>query len=293
MANLFKTFNNLRLHFLGNPLTRNNVTAGMVRFARYQLAFRLAGAPIVYQWIGNSRLIIGKGMRGVTGDAYMFLDEPRDMLFCAHLLRPGDTFLDVGSNVGSYSVIASKICGAKSIAIEPIAKTVEQLRDNVRLNDIEGLVTVLQLGVSDHEGILRFTASENALNRVARADDKDVTEISVRRLDDIMAAEPDPIFIKVDVENHERQVVSGAQQLLSRPGVKAITLETAEEVRTPEFVGMMRAFGFDAFDYDPKKRELTRTGKPDLHNTLFLRDVEFVQERLRAAKPLLVAGALY
>ena len=52
----------------------------------------------------------------------------------------------------------------------------------------------------------------------------------------------------------------------------------------------MRNFGFEAYDYDPATRELTRTGEPDRHNTLFLKDVKFIAARLKEARPIEVAG---
>jgi FkbM family methyltransferase len=284
MKNVPKTVAGLAHHFRKNPLTRDQLLASFVRFARYQLAWRLSREPTVHPWIGSSRLIIGAGMRGVTGDAYMFLDEPRDMLFCAHLLRPGDLFFDVGANVGSYSVIAAKVCGARAVAFEPASETIEQLLDNLRLNGIEELVRVEQCAISNHEGTVRFTSGEDALNRVSESG----TEVRCRTLDSF--ADEAPLFVKVDVEGHEREVVEGAEKLFSSSMTRAVTLETPIEYRNAAFVDAMRNFGFDAYDYDPSSRELTRTGVADRHNTLFVKDVEFVADRLRSAAAVQIAG---
>jgi FkbM family methyltransferase len=287
MKNLPKVFAGLHRHFRMNPLTRDHVIAGFARFARFQLAWRLSGEATVHPWIGSSRLIVGAGMRGVTGDAYMFLDEPRDMLFCAHLLRPGDLFFDVGANVGSYSVIAAKVCGARVVAFEPAAETISQLLDNLRLNGIEDMVRIEQCAASNHEGTVRFTAGENALNRVSDAG----TEVQCRTLDSY--ADEGPLFVKVDVEGHEREVVEGAHKLFSNKKLKAVTLETPIEYRNAAFVDSMREFGFEAYDYDPVTRELTKTGRPDRHNTLFIKDPKFVARRLKEAPKIEIAGRTF
>ena len=284
MKNIPKVAKNLHHHFRSNPLTRDHIAAAFIRFFRYQMAWRLSGEPTVHPWIGGSRLIIGAGMRGVTGDAYMLLDEPRDMLFCAHLLRPGDLFFDVGANVGSYSVIAAKVCGARAVAFEPAPETISQLLDNLRLNGIEDLVRIEQCAASNHQGTVRFTAGENALNRVSESG----TEVQCRTLDSF--ADETPLFVKVDVEGHEREVVEGAQKMFAKKGLKAVTLETPIEYRNAAFVDSMRQFGFEAYDYDPASRELTKTGLPDRHNTLFIKDVKFVAKRLKEGPKIEIAG---
>ena len=69
-----------------------------------------------------------------------------------------------------------------------------------------------------------------------------------------------------------------------------MTLETPIEYRNAAFVDAMREFGFDAYDYDPATRELTKTGLPDRHNTLFIKDVDFVAKRLKEGPVFEVAG---
>ena len=59
-------------------------------------------------------------MTGATGNIYTGLHEFEDMMFLLHLLRPGDIFVDAGANIGSYTVLASAVVGAKSISFEPV-----------------------------------------------------------------------------------------------------------------------------------------------------------------------------
>ena len=73
-------------------------------------------------------------MTGATGNIYAGLHEFNDMAFCLHLLRSGDLFVDVGANIGSYTVLASKVAGANSITLEPVPQTFERLKRNVNIN---------------------------------------------------------------------------------------------------------------------------------------------------------------
>jgi hypothetical protein len=98
---LMQTARFIRRH----PLTRNAPVAAIVRFAGWQVASRMR-TEIVVDWIGGAKLAVRRGMTGATGNIYCGLHEFAEMGFLLHLLRPGDVFVDVGANVGSYTVLA-------------------------------------------------------------------------------------------------------------------------------------------------------------------------------------------
>lgn len=286
---ILATVTGLRRHFAGHPLTRDQVGRSLLRFARYQIAWRLARAPSLIEWIGGVRLIVGPGMRGVTGEAYLGLNEFADMLFCAHLLRPGDLFLDVGANLGTYSLVAAKVAGANAIAVEPIAATVVQLRDHLRLNDVEALVEVASVGISDSPGELWFTNDADALNRVTDAAHPGAVRVPVTTLD-MLVGERAPFCLKIDVELHEAAVLAGAATVLSKPTLQAVLIEIAPENRTEAIRAAFTRAGMVAHAYDPATRTLTRTDAFAGHNTLFVRDAAVVQARLRDAAPVQVGA---
>lgn len=286
---ILTTLSGLRRHFAGHPLTRDQVGRSMLRFARYQAAWRLAGAPTLIEWVGGIRLIVGPGMRGVTGEAYLGLNEFADMLFCAHLLRPGDLFVDVGANLGTYSLVAAKVAGAHAVAVEPIAATVLQLRDHLRLNDVDALVEVAAVGISDRPGELWFTNDADALNRVADANHPGAVRVPVTTLD-ALVGDREPFCIKIDVELHEAAVLAGARAVLARPSLQAVLIETAPENRNDAIRAAFNHAGMVAHAYDPHTRTLTRTDAFAPHNTLFVRDAAVVQARLRDATPVRVAS---
>lgn len=277
-----KTLLDLRKHLSLHPLTRNSVSRSMLRFVRYQLAWRATGAPTLVDWVGGTRLIVGAGMRGVTGEVYLGVNEFEDVLLVAHLLRPGDLFVDVGANVGSYTLIAAKVGGANTVTIEPIPATVEQLIDHLRLNRIEERVEIVSCGVSAEPGELWFTSGEDALNRVTATPDARSMRVPVRTLDDVLSGKA-PLCLKIDVEEHESAVVAGAQLVLANPALKVVLIETGVANRNEAFLKSFTDHGFAPHRYDPATRELKLTGTIAGHNTLFVRDPAFVQARLRDA----------
>jgi len=62
--------------------------------------------PIALPFVGGSVLLAIRGMTGASGNWYCGLAEFEDMALVLHALRPGELFVDIGANVGAYSVLA-------------------------------------------------------------------------------------------------------------------------------------------------------------------------------------------
>ncbi|MBX3426175.1 MAG: hypothetical protein KF688_10885 [Pirellulales bacterium] len=133
--------------FIANhPLGRLHRRASISRWARWQLGSRLLKHPVEYPFVNDSRLVVERSMQGATGNIYVGLHEFVEMSFVLHLLRPGDLLLDLGANVGVYTILASAVCGARSLACEPAPTTYQRLVRNIRAN-----------AVDSEESLLRFT----------------------------------------------------------------------------------------------------------------------------------------
>jgi FkbM family methyltransferase len=76
----------------------------------------------------------------------------------ASILRPGDAFVDVGSNLGAYALWAGRCVGSSGrvLAIEPDTHNHELLTENVRLNGYESRIQVLHCGISDRRQTRRL-----------------------------------------------------------------------------------------------------------------------------------------
>jgi hypothetical protein len=101
-----------------HPLTCQLKLRSFARILKWQVACRLR-REIIIPWISGTKLVASRGMTGATGNIYGGLHEFADMLFVLHFLRQGDLFLDVGANIGSSTVLASGVRGARTWAFEP------------------------------------------------------------------------------------------------------------------------------------------------------------------------------
>ena len=149
-----------------SPLNRDRKIRAIARFVRWQVASRLAPGSIVVPWVGKTSFLASPGETGVTLNIYCGLHEFEDMAFVLHFVREGDLFLDVGSNVGAYSILACGACGSRGIAFEPVPETFRRLQANLRMNDLADRVEARNQGVGDAPATLRFSAGENCTNHV-------------------------------------------------------------------------------------------------------------------------------
>jgi FkbM family methyltransferase len=238
-------------------------------------------------------------MTGATGNIYTGLHEFEDMALTLHLLREGDLFIDVGANVGSYTVLAGAVAGAKVIAVEPIPDTFTSLLTNLRLNNLDGLVTPLNVGLGDRKGRIRFTADLDCVNRALapnEAYDGRSIDVEILPLDTLTAAR-DPALIKIDVEGFEGEVLAGADNTLRKSSLLAVIMEVSASplqfgADTPAAHRTMLGFGFVPSRYDPFRRTLSEAPgvNHDQNNTLYVRNVPVVAERLRSAPSRRVFG---
>ncbi|MEM1054540.1 MAG: FkbM family methyltransferase [Bacteroidota bacterium] len=137
------------------------------------------------------------------------------------LLRLGDTFVDVGANHGSFSIVASRIVGARGrvVAVEPQARLARLTERSLAETAPETEANVLNLALGDAPGTLRLHvppgSSGSATLLDAVPDDSwETTEVPVQRLDDVLdaAALPGRVVLKVDVEGAEAAFLRGARE---------------------------------------------------------------------------------
>jgi FkbM family methyltransferase len=282
-ANTIKAVNELARFFSNHPLTRDAQLKAWTRFASWQLRSRIHD-EILFQWIGGQRLAVRRGMSGATGNIYVGLHEFTDMMLPLHFLREGDLFLDIGANVGSYTVLASGVCRAKTWAFEPDPNTLQYLKRNVTVNNLSALVRVSECALGAYHGEVPFTVGLDTVNRIAVTNDMNVQMVRQERLDTVIDSSQ-PIMIKVDVEGAEGRVLQGAAAVLASPCLKVIELETA----TSEVAVMLDSNRFERAYYNPFNRKLHREPiELRSSNFLFVRDWRFVAKRLATAESIKV-----
>lgn len=278
--------------FAAHPITRDGQLGAWFRFAAWHVKSRLT-PEVVVPWIGGQRLIMRRGMTGATGNLYYGLHEFTSMGLVLHFLREGDLFLDAGANVGTYTVLASGVCRARTLAVEADADSARDLARNVEINGLQELVTIEVLALGPSDGEVMFTTGLGALNRVVSERREGLRIIPQKTLDHVMV-DVQPAMLKLDVEAYEDPVLQGSSEVLKNPSLKVVILETTTAWSRKLFADL----GFERAFYDPFTRVLQREpnklafsdGKWIHSNEFFVRDWRFVEDRLKTAKPVTVLG---
>lgn len=181
-------------------------------------------------------LMLQTGGRGLSctlpgGETVRALPEHRDLswnrqeyLAFKHAVSPGMVALDVGANVGAYSMLLGQWVGStgRVFAFEPAPRPFDGLVRHIHLNDLDAVVRPLEAAVGEREEQADFLIVETAgESRLAAPGDRHAARLTVPvvTIDGFCARERiDPDFMKIDVEGWELAVLRGARETIRRRG---------------------------------------------------------------------------
>lgn len=202
----------------GHPANAGHRFPALLRAARYQGAARLLGRRCVARLGERSRLWVDPHRTAASMVLYANPPDLPEMLAWRRALRDGGLFVDVGANVGTYTIWAAEQ-GAEVIALEPAADTFGLLEENIALNGYR--VTAVRAAAGDHCGSARFTAGLDAGNSLA-ANGPVLTDLVTI---DSLIGDRHVTGMKVDVEGFEIDVLRGAARALAERRIGLIQLE--------------------------------------------------------------------
>lgn len=216
-------------------------------------------------------------LRVVIGGGY----EPQLAGLCLRYLDPDRDVVDVGANVGFYTVMfARSIAHARVLSIEPTKNAIRRLRRNIEMNGVADKVEIYEGVASNIEGLaeIKTVAGKEEYSSLGAMDypsiaNEDwtleaVTGATLDRLAEDMALNPG--FLKIDVEGAEYQVLQGAERILrdSRPIILAElsdSLLRGSGSSAQDLLEFITAHGYDVFD---PARPLGRPGEGGSGNIL-------------------------
>ena len=190
-------------------------------------------------------------------------------------LSPGDIFLDVGANIGIYSIYAAHLVGDRGrvYAVEPHTVNFAALLQNIQLNGLLNVCIPMSSALSDEPAYLPFYyasltpgSSMSQLGQSMRGDETDLsrrvvetksaTSLDLLVHDQVIEA---PTHIKIDVDGTEAMVVRGMGRLLSSAdGPRTVQVEVQPDTNAA-VVELM-----DECGYSISERHYTAHGQEQL-----------------------------
>jgi len=137
-------------------------------------------------------------------------------------------FVDVGANIGLYSLRVAKECAGvdRVFAIEAQIENYNQLCGNIRLNNLDRVIDARNIGASDQAGEIEFLVNKGSSTGTSRIKETmpagtnlrkfESQMVPVDKMDNILKGiENRSLFFKIDVEGHERNVLLGMTEVLT------------------------------------------------------------------------------
>lgn len=280
---------------LSHPLNQGRKWDALKTFVSWQIGQMINPYPALIPFGSKSKLLIKKGMTGATGNLYTGLHEFEEMSFILHFLRRSDLFIDIGANVGSYSILAAVEKESRTIAFEPIPNTYEILKQNISINHVEEKVQTHCLGLGAKSQMISFTSTQDTMNHVD--DHLGNLQCRIEPLDAIVEAITTTTLVKIDVEGYEMPVLQGMEKALQNSELKVVIIELNGSgmkygYSDNEIDALLKSKKFQAFSYQPLTRTLVEWNN-NPHpgaNRIYLRELDFVEERLKNSEKIVIFG---
>jgi FkbM family methyltransferase len=156
-------------------------------------------------------------------------DEGRMLRRLLAAVRDGDTFVDVGANIGTVTLPVARTGRAECLAFEPEPHNAARLAGNVALNDLAN-VTVIEAAMWSASGTIGLRARGavgTGTHTVAEDEGPGLTPVPATTIDELAASSGRaPDVVKVDVEGAELEVLRGAARTLGAGEIRGLFVET-------------------------------------------------------------------
>jgi FkbM family methyltransferase len=212
---------------LTHPANRGARLTYVARWIRHQWNGRVFGSPnvVAFDRYGLMWAYPHSG-GGASRVVYMRRPDLAEMNTWDRLVREGDLFVDIGANVGMYTIMAAAL-GARVVAVEANPEAVQRLRQNIALNGLS--VRVENVAATRTSGVVEMTTTLGAANHLLPApsisDREAHHEVVGRTLDELLGDEAQVRALKIDVEGFEHDVLLGSTRLLEREAIDVLQVE--------------------------------------------------------------------
>src|SRR5262249_6373934 len=248
--------------------------------------WRFCRRPFIVAWLEDLRLTLYPGSETSRSIFVTGLYEPNEFLLLSKILKPSMIFVDVGANMGLYTLYAARRIGAigRVLAIEPSGRERAVLENNVRLNALTN-VTVRGNAISDKVSEVELLVAQaqhsghntlGAFGYDTPLDHREKTQTEL--LDDIVTAEglPRVDVVKMDVEGAELKALRGARMTLEnhRPLLLLELSDRAlqhQNASSAEVLVLLAQYGYKVHGFDAQTglpKPLERKGYYDSENII-------------------------
>lgn len=284
MSRFYKLINKIKKQFI--KLKRN-------RWERFQNSNR---SFIVHNFKNIFKIRLYKDSY-LSKEIYNNLFEPDETLFINDFLKRGDIFVDIGANIGLYSLMAAKKIGkeGKVYSFEPVNKTFSRLLENIEINKFNNIIPVKK-ALSDKNGEFEMNIScdgfdgWNSFTSITRGNKSVKEKVETITFDSFFH---DGVIwnrislIKIDVEGWEKFVLLGGEEHFRRSGCPPLIVEFVDQntkkagYSCNELYLQLKSYGYEIYNINNQmiQKEMLKESY-EYSNLIALKDIKGISQRL-------------
>ena len=190
--------------------------------------------------------------------------ENIDIALIAKHIRPNSTIIDVGANIGWFTVNIMKYLNSDGfiIAVEPDLTNLRRLESCLIASNLQDRVQILPIALSNIQGtgFLTLDSGNPANHKIGEEEGGISKEIELKLLDDVCRNLVDVCLVKIDVQGHEINVLKGGQDTIMRLR-PAILIEFDNRhgfQNTGDVWELLQKFGYKVFFPEDQRNALSK-----------------------------------
>ena len=277
-----------------HPNCKQQKIPAIIRFLRWQFYKRLTQRSLDIQLLPQVKIRCHPDSRSAGAVLYCGLYDYDEMNFLLRYLRAEDSFLDIGANIGVYTLLAaSKIRTGSIYSFEALPKNYARLQENLKLNQFEQ-VKAYEIAISDYTGTVALNLAEgDSMPFITHTTTDNTITVSTDTLDNLLQNQPlsNLTLAKMDIEGAEIFALKGATSLLKQQRPHAWILEINDTVsyfghQKQDLVDFLQSYGYNLYRYNTDTNQLSPVTieQQQGNNVIAIADsaLEFVRDRLQS-----------
>jgi FkbM family methyltransferase len=233
----------------------------------------------------------------ISEEIYKNTFEPDEAEFIRDFLKEGDIFIDIGANIGLYTLMAARKIGVlgKVYSFEPTGITYKRLLENININRFRNIIPVNK-ALSDKNGMFEMNVScdgfeaWNSFSKITRGSRFGTEIVEATRFDSFFNGDEnrDRIsLIKIDVEGWEKFVLLGGEEYFKKVNSPVLIVEFVDQntnnagYTCKELYDQLRGYGYEILNMKDYKiqKEIPRDYY-EYSNLVAAKDINLLVQRL-------------